>query len=62
MSPLDAFAGDQIATFFLVLARVGGLFVLAPVFSSRTVPVRLRLGIAVAASLVAHAQPSSTAA
>ena len=53
MSPLDAFAGDQIATFFLVLARVGGLFVLAPVFSSRTVPVRLRLGLAVAASLLA---------
>ena len=24
LSPLDAFAGDQIATFFLALARVGG--------------------------------------
>ncbi|MEO9176145.1 MAG: flagellar biosynthetic protein FliR [Gaiellales bacterium] len=53
MSPLDVFAGNELATFFLVLARVGGLFLLAPVFASQTVPVRLRLGIAVATSMVA---------
>jgi flagellar biosynthetic protein FliR len=53
MSPLDVFTGDQIGTFFLVLARVGGLFTLAPVFASRTVPVRLRLGLAVATSIFA---------
>ena len=53
MSPLDTFAGDQIATFFLVLARVGGLFMLAPVFASKTVPMRLRLGLAAATSMVA---------
>jgi flagellar biosynthesis protein FliR len=51
--PLDVFAGNELATFFLVLARVGGLFFLAPVFASRTVPMRLRLGIAVATSMVA---------
>jgi flagellar biosynthesis protein FliR len=53
VTPLDVFAGDQIATFFLVLARVGGLFLLAPVFASRTVPVRLRLGLAAATSMLA---------
>jgi flagellar biosynthesis protein FliR len=53
VSPLDVFAGNEIATFFLVLARVGGLFMLAPVFASQTLPVRLRLGIAIATSMVA---------
>jgi flagellar biosynthetic protein FliR len=53
VTPLDVFTGDQIATFFLVLARVGGLFFLAPVFASKTVPMRLRLGIAGATSMVA---------
>jgi flagellar biosynthetic protein FliR len=53
MTPLDVFAGDQIATFFLVLARVGGLFMLAPVFASQTIPMRVRLGLAVAVSMVA---------
>ena len=53
MAPLDTFAGDQIATFFLVLARVGGLFMLAPVFASKAVPMRLRLGLAAATSMVA---------
>jgi flagellar biosynthetic protein FliR len=53
MTPLDVFAGDQIATFFLVLARVGGLFMLAPVFASQTIPMRVRLGLAVATSMVA---------
>jgi flagellar biosynthetic protein FliR len=53
LQPLDVFAGNEIATFFLVLARVGGLFTLAPVFSSRTLPMRFRLGFAVAVSMVA---------
>jgi flagellar biosynthesis protein FliR len=53
VSPLDAFAGDQIATFLLVLARVGGLFLLAPVFASRTIPVKFRLGLAAATAMVA---------
>jgi flagellar biosynthetic protein FliR len=51
--PLDVFAGNELATFFLVLARVGGLFLLAPVFASKTIPMRVRLGIAVATSMVA---------
>jgi flagellar biosynthesis protein FliR len=53
VSPLDAFAGDQIATFLLVLARVGGLFLLAPVFASRTIPAKFRLGLAAATAMVA---------
>jgi flagellar biosynthetic protein FliR len=53
VSPLDVFAGDQIATFLLVLARVGGLFLLAPVFASRSVPVKFRLGLAAATAMVA---------
>jgi flagellar biosynthesis protein FliR len=53
VSPLDVFAGDQIATFLLVLARVGGLFLLAPVFASRTMPVKFRLGLAAATAMVA---------
>jgi flagellar biosynthetic protein FliR len=44
--------GDQhVAGFFLVLARVGPLFVLAPLFSSKMVPMRAR-GIAAVALAV----------
>jgi flagellar biosynthetic protein FliR len=53
VSRLDGFAGHEHATVFIVLARVGGLFLLAPVFASQTVPMRFRLGIAVAVSMVA---------
>src|SRR5690349_13815235 len=41
------------ATFFLVFARVGGIFALAPVFASRLVPMRIRLVMALAVSLIA---------
>jgi flagellar biosynthetic protein FliR len=39
---------DEITAFFVVLARVGPLFVLAPLFSSKMVPPRVRGVVAVA--------------
>ena len=44
-------AGAQVMGFMLVLARVGGLFVLAPGFSSKMIPVRVKLVLAFAISL-----------
>ncbi len=35
---LAQFGEQQVAAFFLVLARVGPLFLLAPLFSSRSIP------------------------
>jgi flagellar biosynthetic protein FliR len=49
MSQLIAQVGPQrIAGFFLVLARVSPLFAIAPLFSSRMVPMRVRAIVAVA--------------
>lgn len=48
---LSHLAGNELAGFILVLARVTPLFVLAPVFSSRLVPARVRGIIAVAISI-----------
>jgi flagellar biosynthesis protein FliR len=42
------FGEQHVAAFFLVLARIGPLFVLAPMFSSKLVPVRVRGIVAVA--------------
>lgn len=43
--------GTQVTAFFLVLARISPLFVLAPLFSSKMVPARVRGTIAVAISI-----------
>jgi len=45
---LERFGEQQLAGFFLVLARVGPLFLLAPLFSSRLLPRRAK-GIAAVA-------------
>jgi flagellar biosynthesis protein FliR len=45
---LQQFGEQQLAGFILVLARVGPLFILAPLFSSRLVPIRVRGIVAVA--------------
>jgi flagellar biosynthetic protein FliR len=45
---LQQFGEQQVAGFMLVLARVAPLFVLAPLFSSRLVPMRVRGIVAVA--------------
>lgn len=42
---------QQVVAFFLVLARVSPLFVLAPLFSSRSVPARVRGTVAVALAI-----------
>jgi flagellar biosynthetic protein FliR len=48
---LTGLAGSGLIGFLLVLARVGGLFLLAPGFSSRMIPVRVKIAIAFAISL-----------
>jgi flagellar biosynthetic protein FliR len=47
-SAVDQLGQNQLAGFILVLARVGPLFMLAPPFSSKMVPVRARAIVAVA--------------
>ena len=59
-------SGGHVTAFFLVLARVGPLFVLAPLFSSKLIPVKVRLIVAVAISVgltpvAAHGQHVPTA-
>jgi flagellar biosynthetic protein FliR len=48
---LPAFAVTQVVSFGLVLGRVGGIFLLAPVFSARAVPLPARLAVAIALAL-----------
>jgi len=45
---LAHFTEQQVAAFFLVLARVSPLFILAPLFSSKSLPARARGIVAVA--------------
>jgi flagellar biosynthetic protein FliR len=45
------FGEQHVAAFFLVLARIGPLFVLAPLFSSKLLPARVRGIIAVALAI-----------
>jgi flagellar biosynthesis protein FliR len=51
MTGLPELAGEQVAAFVLVLARVGGLFFFAPVFSSKLIPARAKFIAAGAISL-----------
>jgi flagellar biosynthetic protein FliR len=48
---LDALAGNQLAGFILVLARVTPLFIIAPLFSSAMIPGRVRAILAVGISV-----------
>jgi flagellar biosynthetic protein FliR len=48
---MQSIGGDRITGFFLVLARVTPLFVLAPLFSSALLPVRVRAVVAVGLSI-----------
>jgi flagellar biosynthetic protein FliR len=48
---LARFSEQQVAAFFLVLARVSPLFLLAPLFSSKQVPARARGVLAIALTL-----------
>lgn len=40
-------SAGQVMSFLLILARIGGLFVEAPLFNSRSIPVFIKVGIAV---------------
>jgi flagellar biosynthesis protein FliR len=51
---MDLFAPGSAATAVLVGARVGGVLLIAPVFSSRTVPMMLRTGLLVLLVLLIH--------
>ena len=59
---LAQFGEQQVAAFFLVLARVSPLFVLAPLFSSRSLPGRVRglaaVALAFGLSPIVHASGS----
>ena len=48
---LDLLAGQWLPAFFLVLARVGGLFLFAPIFSSRLVVSRVKVLLALSLTL-----------
>ena len=48
---LPSVAGTDVVGFVLVLSRVGPLFAFAPIFSSRMIPVRVKLLIAGGISL-----------
>ena len=43
---------QNVVMFFLVLCRVGSMVMVAPMFSSRSIPVQLKAGFAAAVSLV----------
>ncbi len=49
---MTVFSFAHIAVFGLVLARVSGLFVAAPVFGARQVPPQTKIGLAVILSLI----------
>ncbi len=52
MTPfVQQFGEQQVAGFFLVLARLSPLFVLAPLFSSQLLPARVRGIVAVALTI-----------
>lgn len=68
MSALPGLVGGSqpvLAAFVLVLARVAGMVMIAPLFGSRTVPLRIRaavaLFVAVAVAPMVGASPGSTA-
>jgi flagellar biosynthetic protein FliR len=48
---LPQIAAEQLVAFILVLTRVGGLFVLAPIFSARALPAQAKVVVATALAL-----------
>ena len=52
MSLLESVLLNQFATFVLVLARIGGLMMTAPIFGAKTAPVQVRGLLAIAVSLI----------
>jgi flagellar biosynthetic protein FliR len=52
MPLLETLLLNQFGAFVLVLARVGSLVMVAPIFGSKAAPVQARVGLAIAISLV----------
>lgn len=52
MSPLETLLLNQFATFTLVLGRVGGLIMTAPIFGTQAAPMRVRALLAVSITLL----------
>jgi flagellar biosynthesis protein FliR len=64
---LPQIAAEQLVAFILVLTRVGGLFVLAPIFSARALPAQAKVVVAFALAmaltpLASRGQPIPTEA
>ncbi len=53
MEIVTSFQGNGAPAFALTLARVSGLFLMSPVFSSRMIPVRAKLLLAIGVTLAA---------
>lgn len=53
MELVEQLQSGAILPFMLVLARISGLFLMAPVFSSRVIPVRVKLLVALAVAFAA---------
>lgn len=43
---------NHVAVFLLMLTRISGLFIIAPFFGSQNIPVRIRVGLAMAMALL----------
>src|SRR3989304_327994 len=52
MSPLETFLATRFMIFTLVLARISGMMVIAPIYGSLGMPRRVRALLAVALSLL----------
>ena len=52
MASLETLLLDQFAVFMLVLARVGGLMMTAPIFGTRSAPMQFRALLAISISLL----------
>lgn len=62
MPLVESFLLNQFGTFVLVLARVGALVMVAPIFGTRAAPVQARAALAVALSLIITPLHSGAAA
>lgn len=61
MHLFESFLLSQFATFVLVLARVGGLIMTAPIFGTRAAPAHARAGLAIAMTFLVTPLFSNTA-
>ncbi|CAA9521024.1 MAG: Flagellar biosynthesis protein FliR [uncultured Thermoleophilia bacterium] len=61
MEVISQLQGATLLPFMLVFARVSGLFALAPIFSSRLIPNRVKLLVALAVSMAAMPLAGGTA-